>query len=125
MTKHNAQTSDAASAVRRSSLSLTPSFSWVWKWRGRTQPLQRFSPALETVETVQVFRRRRVTQLNRNDAVRTGAQAAGLPCLAARQTHCLTILFRTEQYVQNGRKGIFGEPPKTARGPRALPISTA
>src|ERR1017187_4335252 len=54
-----------------------------------------------------------------------GAQAAGLRCLAARQTLRPTILYLIKRCGTIWWNEVFGAPPKTARGPRALPQSTA
>ena len=51
-----------------------------------------------------------------------GAQAAGLPCLAARQTLRPTILPLTKRGGGIWWNDVFGVPPKTARGPRVVPI---
>jgi len=63
------------------------------------------------------------TGVSPDEAVNRGAQAAGLQCLAARQTLRSTIFTVAISLAQNMSHMVFGGPPKTARGPRALPAS--
>jgi hypothetical protein len=50
-----------------------------------------------------------------------GAQAAGLLRLAVRQTLRPTIFVFTKRRDESLWNEVFGGPPKTARGPRAVP----
>jgi len=62
---------------------------------------------------------------NRKYEIGWGAQAAGLQCLAARQTLSPTIIHFIKRSVESRWYEVFGGPPKTTREPRVLPFCCA